>query len=290
MIDIKKDINFRYIFGKDSEPNKIALKGLIEAFVDVKVTNLEILTSELSRNIEEAKKSSLDIQARFGTGEKIDVEMQMCNNRHELAQRMAYYGGQLVSSQIKKGEPYTKIKRSYVLFILDFKWIEDEKLVHTYIKKEKEDYTDIPQGDWNPFVVVELPKAKYKEEMNISEEYTFVLKYCTEEKYHDKIELIKQREKGIFYMMKCANNISQNEMEWLKKLEEERNEMDRAQKVENARLEGIEIGLEKGEKIGSLNTMKENIKTMYKNKCDIQFIAKVLEQSIEYVQNVLNEK
>ena len=46
----------------------------------------------------------------------------------------------------------------------------------------------------------------------------------------------------------------------------------------------------KGEKIGSLNTMKENIKTMYKNKCDIQFIAKVLEQSIEYVQNVLNEK
>ena len=40
MIDIKKDINFRYIFGKDSEPNKIALKGLIEAFVDVKVTNL----------------------------------------------------------------------------------------------------------------------------------------------------------------------------------------------------------------------------------------------------------
>ena len=95
-------------------------------------------------------------------------------------------------------------------------------------------------------------------------------------------------------MMECANNISQNEKEWLKKLEEERYEMDRAQKVENARLEGrmegIEIGLEKGEKIGSLNTMKENIKTMYKNKCDIQFIAKVLEQSIEYVQNVLNEK
>ena len=80
--------------------------------------------------------------------------------------------------------------------------------------------------------------------------------------------------------MAYANNISQNEKEWLKKLEEERYEMDRAQKVENAklegRMEGIEIGLEKGEKIGSLNTMKENIKTMYKNKCDIQFIAKVL--------------
>ena len=75
--------------------------------------------------------------------------------------------------------------------------------------------------------------------------------------------MIKQREKGIFYRMEYANNISQNEKEWLKKLEEERYEMDRAQKVENARLEGIEIGLEKGEKIGSLNTMKENIKTMY---------------------------
>ena len=101
----------------------------------------------------------------------------------------------------------------------------NEETIDEYIKKEKEDYTDIPQGDWNPFVVVELPKAKYKEEMNISEEYAFVLKYCTEEKYHDKIELIKQREKGIFYRMEYANNISQNEKEWLKKLEEERYEM-----------------------------------------------------------------
>ncbi|MGM9947060.1 hypothetical protein, partial [Floccifex sp.] len=69
-------------------------------------------------------------------------------------------------------------------------------------------------------------------------------------------------------------------------LEEERYEMDRAQKVENARIEGRLEGIE----IGTLNTMKENIKTMYKNKCDIQFIAKVLEQSVEYVQNVLDEK
>ncbi|MGM9948096.1 hypothetical protein, partial [Floccifex sp.] len=93
---------------------------------------------------------------------------------------------------------------------------------------------------------------------------------------------IKQREKGIFYMMECANNISQNEKEWLKKLEEERYEMDRAQKVENARLEGRIEGIEIG--------IKNVIKTMYEKSQDIEFIAQMVNQSVEYVQNVLNEK
>ncbi|MGN1277639.1 MAG: PD-(D/E)XK nuclease family transposase, partial [Floccifex sp.] len=84
MIDIKKDINFRYIFGKDSEPNKIALTGLIEAFTEEKVDNLKILSTELSINMENAKETRLDILASFGTGEKIDVEMQMYNNKYEL--------------------------------------------------------------------------------------------------------------------------------------------------------------------------------------------------------------
>ncbi|MGN1277454.1 MAG: hypothetical protein ACI4UK_10735, partial [Floccifex sp.] len=111
-------------------------------------------------------------------------------------------------------------------------------------------------------------------------------------------EEIKQREKGIFYMVECANDISQSEKEWLEKIEDIRRDLDRNQRITNARLEGriegkregIEIGLEKGEKIGSLNTMKAIIHTMYEKNQDIEFIAQMVNQSVEYVQNVLNEK
>ena len=99
--------------------------------------------------------------------------------------------------------------------------------------------------------------------------------------------MIKQREKGIFYRMEYANNISQNEKEWLKKLEEERYEMDRAQKVENARLEGYQQGKSEGEAIGETNALRKNIRSMYKKGFDIETIADALEQDIEYVKDII---
>ena len=75
----------------------------------------------------------------------------------------------------------------------------------------------------------------------------------------------------------------ENEKEWLKKIEEERNELDRNQKITNARLEGEAIGEARGKE----ETMNKNIRSMYKNGCEIKFIAKVLEQDIEYIEEII---
>ena len=75
----------------------------------------------------------------------------------------------------------------------------------------------------------------------------------------------------------------ENEKEWLKKIEEERNELDRNQKTTNARLKGEAIGEARGKE----ETMNKNIRSMYKNGCEIKFIAKVLEQDIEYIEEII---
>ena len=79
----------------------------------------------------------------------------------------------------------------------------------------------------------------------------------------------------------------ENEKEWLKKIEEERNELDRNQKITNARLEGEAIGEARGKAIGEANNLNKNIRSMCKNGCGIEFIAKVLEQDIEYVEKII---
>ena len=303
MIDLKKDINFRYVFGKNEEKNRMALSAMIQAFIGEKVEHLQIQSSELKMDMENAKETRMDILASFGKGEKIDIEMQMCNNKYELAQRMTFYAGQLISSQLVKGEDYSKVKKSYILFILDFKWIQnDDQLVHIFLKKDK--WNDVLfEIDYCPFVIVELPKVEYKKEMSVSEEYAFVLKYNQDERYRDIIEAIKKKDKGIWNMLECADQIRQDEKEWLKKIEEERNELDRNQKITNARLEGYEKGKSEGEAIGESRgkamgeaigetrgkeeTMNKNIQSMYKNGCDIEFIAKVLEQDIEYIEEII---
>ena len=303
MIDLKKDINFRYVFGKNEEKNRMALSAMIQAFIGEKVEHLQIQSSELKMDMENAKETRMDILASFGKGEKIDIEMQMCNNKYELAQRMTFYAGQLISSQLVKGEDYSKVKKSYILFILDFKWIQnDDQLVHIFLKKDK--WNDVLfEIDYCPFVIVELPKVEYKKEMSVSEEYAFVLKYNQDERYRDIIEAIKKKDKGIWNMLECADQIRQDEKEWLKKIEEERNELDRNQKITNARLEGYEKGKSEGEAIGESRgkamgeaigetrgkeeTMNKNIQSMYKNGCDIEFIARVLEQDIEYIEQII---
>ena len=303
MIDLKKDINFRYVFGKNEEKNRMALSAMIQAFIGEKVEHLQIQSSELKMDMENAKETRMDILASFGKGEKIDIEMQMCNNKYELAQRMTFYAGQLISSQLVKGEDYSKVKKSYILFILDFKWIQnDDQLVHIFLKKDKWNNV-LFETDYCPFVIVELPKVEYKKEMSVSEEYAFVLKYNQDERYRDIIEAIKKKDKGIWNMLECADQIRQDEKEWLKKIEEERNELDRNQKITNARLEGYEKGKSEGEAIGESRgkamgeaigeargkeeTMNKNIQSMYKNGCDIEFIAKVLEQDIEYIEEII---
>ena len=295
MIDLKKDINFRYVFGKNEEKNRMALSAMIQAFIGEKVEHLQIQSSELKMDMENAKETRMDILASFGKGEKIDIEMQMCNNKYELAQRMTFYAGQLISSQLVKGEDYSKVKKSYILFILDFKWIQsDDQLVHIFLKKDKWNNV-LFETDYCPFVIVELPKVEYKKEMSVSEEYAFVLKYNQDERYRDIIEAIKKKDKGIWNMLECADQIRQDEKEWLKKIEEERNELDRNQKITNARLEGEAIGESRGKAMGEAigetrgkeETMNKNIQSMYKNGCDIEFIARVLEQDIEYIEQII---
>ncbi|MDY4797163.1 MAG: hypothetical protein SO178_05785, partial [Floccifex porci] len=135
------------------------------------------------------------------------------------------------------------------------------------------------------------------------EEYAFVLKYNQDERYRDIIEAIKKKDKGIWNMLECADQIRQDEKEWLKKIEEERNELDLNQKSTIARLVGYEKGKSEGEAIGESRgkamgeaigetrgkeeTMNKNIQSMYKNGCDIEFIARVLEQDIEYIEQII---
>ena len=95
----------------------------------------------------------------------------------------------------------------------------------------------------------------------------------------------------------------ENEKEWLKKIEEERNELDRNQKITNARLEGYEKGISDGEArgkaigeaigeargkaIGEANNLNKNIQSMYKKGFDIETIADALEIKIEYVEQII---
>ncbi|MDO4479925.1 MAG: hypothetical protein Q4B56_02560 [Erysipelotrichaceae bacterium] len=91
----------------------------------------------------------------------------------------------------------------------------------------------------------------------------------------------------------------ENEKEWLKKIEEERNELDRNQKITNARLEGEAIGEARGKamgeaigeargkELGETETRNKIIRSMLKKGFDIETIADALDIKIEYIKEII---
>ena len=63
----------------------------------------------------------------------------------------------------------------------------------------------------------------------------------------------------------------EKEKEWIRKIEEERNELDRNQKVQNAKLEG--------EAIGKTNALRKNIRSMYKKGFDIEYVEDIIKSN-----------
>ena len=115
----RTDIIFKNIFGKEGNEN--ILEDLLESIIGEKVKVLKLQKSnELdSENIYE-KTSILDIKAELSNNKIVNIEMQNTNYPY-YNKRVLYYFGKLITTQIKFGEQYEKIKDVIVINILNYK-------------------------------------------------------------------------------------------------------------------------------------------------------------------------
>ncbi|MGN1277616.1 MAG: Rpn family recombination-promoting nuclease/putative transposase [Floccifex sp.] len=301
MLDFRNDILFRYVFGNNSKESQIALSEMLEAFIECPIENLQILSPVLVSNTMYTKETRLDIFLRFGQGEQIDVEMQMISSKEILKKRMIYYLTQIVNRQLKKGDKYTDLKRCIVLFILNFNVCEDEDVVHYYRLKDKKNRNCFDEEMIN-FVIVELKKGKEKEEMTRSEKYVYALNHCFDPEKRDKMKVLQEQEKGIRAMVEQASQVSEDEKRWIQEMYIQRNEMDENQRIDEAYKNGLKkgeesglkkgevIGLKKGELIGLKSGLRKAVYSMSQKGKDALDIADLLDESIEVVQEILNEK
>lgn len=77
------------------------------------------------------KGSRLDIYAKDEDGNVYDIEMQTTMQKI-LPLRSRYYHSEMDSYQIKKGQPYDKLKKSIVIFICTFDFFGDDRSVYTF--------------------------------------------------------------------------------------------------------------------------------------------------------------
>ncbi|SPT76344.1 Signal transduction histidine kinase [Bacillus cereus] len=61
----------------------------------------------------------MDIRATLGTGEHVNIEIQLAN-KHDMQKHSLYYWSKLYVSQMQEGMSYSELQKAITVNVLDF--------------------------------------------------------------------------------------------------------------------------------------------------------------------------
>ena len=257
-INPKVDIVFKKIFG--SEENKDILLSFINSVLpqDEQIVELTLQNPYNLSDYAQGKLSILDIKATDEEGKLYDIEMQVGEQGY-YGQRALYYWGKTYTNQIDvEGELYSKLKKTIVISVLDFKYFEDNSRYHRAILAKDRDTNDCyPELNYFEMHFVELPKFN-KElpalQSTLDRWATFLTKAYDLEKGSIPKELaeIPEVKKAIEKLDTIYLNSEERELYEA----EQKATWDEQEKMRTAEEKGIEKGIERGVEREKVNTAR----------------------------------
>jgi predicted transposase/invertase (TIGR01784 family) len=158
MLDPKVDVVFKWIFGaEENQPLLISLLNAVLGWTgERQIAAVQILNPYLEQEYIDDSYGILDIKVQLGSGELVDVEMQI-GDRANMERRSTFYICRLFGDQkITRGR-YQDLNRAIGINILDFVRIQDSPNYHTRFRlRECDENFDLTDAIEIHFI--ELPK------------------------------------------------------------------------------------------------------------------------------------
>ena len=107
------------VFGHVMSKKKNCLELLRRAYPELNLQKINVITQYDGNIGLESKNFRLDVWAQDDKGRIYDIEMQT-TNKHDLEECMQYYAAGLNNFTLKSGQPYTKLKSTYVVFLCTY--------------------------------------------------------------------------------------------------------------------------------------------------------------------------
>ena len=294
-LPLTDDYIFKRVFA--FEGNESVLKDFLEAILKKDIKKVTIKNPEIIPYEKDAKRGLLDIKAETDDGTILDVEMQM-QDRKDTQERGIQYLGNMITSQLQVGDDYTKLKKSIVIFITNYNFLErnsyhsvgkmkfDETLEEEYVNMGYEQEEQIA-SEYIEFHYIELPKYKKKEPSKFTKLDQWM---CVFTNRKGEIMLAEKENKQIKRAMNTLDFISEDPKERERhnsiimaeynRLTSEHNFFEAGVK------EGIEKGIEKGKEEGKKEEKKETAKAMLKKNIPIETIVEITELTKEEIEKL----
>lgn len=132
-------IKDNFIFGKTMELYPNLCRHLLELILSVKISKINY--PEREKTIEthlDGKGIRLDVFVEDDLNRSFDIEMQVTNS-DDLAKRMRYYQGLLDIDKLKRGQHYSALDESYVIFICTFDYFHQGRYIYKFRERCDQD-------------------------------------------------------------------------------------------------------------------------------------------------------
>ena len=304
-MDLKIDFAFKKLFG--SENNKaitiVFLNAILKRTGRDAIKEVTFNNVEIGGNYQTDKQSRLDILVTIQDGHQINVEIQFAN-KYDMVNRSIYYWSRIYSDQILKGMPYTQLKPTIVINILNFNLISKTDLFHTsyhlYEDEEKFRIDDVLELHF-----IEIPKLlmHWKEDRldpwnDVLARWLLLLGMVDQrnqtyyEEIYKELEAIAMKDEYLQDAFASWNEISVEPEGLLayrarlkEVLDEESFIKEAKLREEAARVEGTEEGVQKG----AQQAKEENARNFLAMDIDVETVAKGTGLSVERVRELKEE-
>ena len=224
-------------------------RQLLERILDTKIRKIVYPEAEKSLEAQLTSKGiRLDIYVTLEDGTVIDVEMQAADSTKDtLAKRTRYYQSILDNDALKKGELYSKLRQTIIIFICTFDPFNRNFSRYTFSNRCHEDYKlSLEDG------VCKIFLNTYGDKHRISRELANFMDYMNGSEPNDdftrrlQAEVELQRDDDGRRMLYMTYSQTLLEME--------------AKGIEQGIKQGFKQGIEQGIEAGMLKTLRDLVK------------------------------
>ena len=295
-LPLTDDYIFKRVFAYKG--NESVLKDFLEALLKIEIRGIKITNPEIIPYEKGEKRGLLDIKAEINDGTMIDVELQMKNEKN-TEERATEYMGKMISEQLQVGDSYQKLKKSIVIFITNYNFL-NRNSYHSvgrmkFDKTLKDEYVDMGfkiedeiASKYIEVHYIELPKFKKKELSKFT-------------KLDQWMCIFTQNKEGIMLAEKENKEIKRaiNTLDFLSKDPKERERHNSIVMAEYNRLVSEQNFFEDGRKEGKMERKNrtelssgakektiEIAKKMFKEKLPIEMIEKLTGLSKEEIEKL----
>ncbi len=139
------DFVFKEIMGRVGQEDvlKSFLNAALKDTSSYPITEVTIEEdTEIRKRDPEDKKGVIDVKAKTGKDEIINIEVQLVD-KYNMKKRTVFYGERLQLADMKEGQDYSELKRTIAINIINYTLFPQIEKYHTRFNLREVDYPEI---------------------------------------------------------------------------------------------------------------------------------------------------